>query len=107
MVEIEQIIMELVVNGGNGRSKALQAIQAARENHIEEAEKLLKESNEEIAKAHHFQTELIQNSMNEEQPTEVSLLVVHSQDHLMDAMVVRDLAVEMVEMYRIFYSQKK
>lgn len=104
MTEMETIITELVVNGGNGRSKALEAVRAARNNDMERAEALLKESNEAIAKAHEFQTSMLQRSLNLETgqgETEVNLLVVHGQDHLMDAMVVRDLAVEMIEMYRV------
>ena len=104
MLELETIITELVVNGGNGRSKAREAVRAARNNQMEQAEALLKESNEAIAKAHEFQTTMLQNSLNMEEGQEeagVSLLIVHGQDHLMDAMVVRDLAVELIEMYRV------
>ena len=54
MTEMETIITELVVNGGNGRSKALEAVRAARNNEIERAEELLKESNDAIAKLMSF-----------------------------------------------------
>ena len=110
MTEMETIITELVVNGGNGRSKALEAVRAARNNEIERAEELLKESNDAIAKAHECQTSMLQKSLNFESgqgETGVNLLVVHGQDHLMDAMVVRDLAVEMIEMYRMIYSRQE
>ena len=30
----------------------------------------------------------------------VMLLMVHAQDHLMDAMVVKDLAAEIIDIYR-------
>lgn len=108
MTEIEAVITELVVNGGNGRSKALEAIRAARSNDMERADALLKESEEAIAKAHEFQTTMLQKSLNLEDgqgETGVNLLVVHGQDHLMDAMVVRDLAAEMIEMYRLIYGK--
>ena len=67
----------------------------------------MQECNEAIGKAHQFQTELLQKSLNldSKDSTPVNLLVVHGQDHLMDAMVVRDLAVEMIEMYRLIYSR--
>lgn len=110
MTEMETIITELVVNGGNGRSKALEAVRAARNNEIERAEELLKESNDAIAKAHEFQTSMLQKSLNFESgqgETGVNLLVVHGQDHLMDAMVVRDLAVEMIEMYRMIHKRQE
>ncbi len=108
MMQLEAIITELVVNGGNGRSKALEAIKAARNNQMELADKLMEESNEAINKAHQFQTAMLQESLNPEEEKNgegVNLLVVHGQDHLMDAMVVRDLAVEMIEMYRLIWSR--
>lgn len=107
MEQMETIIMELVVNGGNARSKALEAIKAARNNEMELAEKLMEECEEAITKAHAFQTSTIQSTLDpeNEEKMEVSLLFVHGQDHLMDAMVVRDLAREMIEMYRLIHSK--
>lgn len=98
---VESIVMELVVNGGDARSKALEAIMAAKEGDFELAEKNLKESKESLIKAHNFQTSLIQKEMAEQKQEPVSLIMVHGQDHLMNAMTVRDLAAEMVDMYRI------
>ena len=108
MTEFETIITELVVNGGNGRSKALEAVRAARRGQMEQARKLLKESEEAIARAHQFQTTMLQESLNMETGEAkegVSLLVVHGQDHLMDAMVVRDLVSEMIEMYDLIHQK--
>lgn len=106
---MEEIITELVVNGGDARSKALEALKAAREKDFEKAEELLKLSDESILRAHEFQTNLIQSALNMESEEEsyASLLMVHGQDHLMDAMVVRDLAKEMLEMYRMIAELKK
>lgn len=98
---MEEIITELVVNGGDARGKALQAIKEARLNHMEKADELLRECNEKLIAAHEFQTSLIQETLNSDEKVETSLLMVHGQDHLMDAMVVRDLATEMVELYRM------
>ena len=76
---------------------------------MEEREELLKLSDESILRAHEFQTNLIQSALNMESEEEsyASLLMVHGQDHLMDAMVVRDLAKEMLEMYRMIAELKK
>lgn len=100
----EEVIMNLVVNGGDGRGKALKAIDAAKENQMDLADELLKESNEALLKAHQYQTQLIQENMGEnaEKP---DLLMVHGQDHLMTAMLAYDIAVRMVEMYRLFYNK--
>ena len=59
MNELEQMIMELVVNGGDARSKAMEAIDAAKNGDFEMADVLLKECNEQLSSAHNKQTELI------------------------------------------------
>lgn len=94
---MELIIMELVVNSGNARSLAMEAIRAAREEDFEEAESKIKESTEALDGAHEIQTELIQKEAGGEH-MEVQLLMVHAQDHLMNAMTIRDMAVEMIEL---------
>lgn len=52
--------------------------------------KSFKTAAEELSKAHHYQTELIQNEAGGEK-TEMTLLMVHAQDHLMNAMTVKDM----------------
>lgn len=102
---MESVITELVVNGGDARGKALAAVKAARENDMETADRLMKECGEALTKAHEFQTTLIQQTISGETEMATSLIMVHGQDHLMDAMVVRDLAVEMIEMYKLFHGK--
>jgi len=100
-IPMEQTVMELIVNGGDARSKAMQAIKLAKKGDLEAAKEKIKEANEALNKAHDFQTTLIQNEAAGEH-VEVSLLMVHAQDHLMNAMTVRDLAQEMISMYEEF-----
>lgn len=95
MMNYEQIIMSLITHGGDARSKSLSAISAARAGQLDEAKHLLKQADEEINKAHEIQTSLIQKEVRGEK-TDVNLLMVHAQDHLMNAMTVRDLAIEIV-----------
>ncbi len=96
---MEVIVMELVVGGGNARSLALEALHAARENDFEKADKLLAECDEALLKVHEIQTDLIQKEAAGKH-MEVQLLMVHAQDHLMNAMTVRDLSGEIVEILR-------
>ncbi|ETI69115.1 PTS lactose/cellobiose transporter subunit IIA [Neobacillus vireti] len=99
MENLETVIFQIILHGGNGRSAAMEAIQAARKGDFEGSKDKLKESADALNEAHHIQTSLIQGEIRGEK-TEISLLMVHAQDHLMNAMMVRDLAVEMVELYR-------
>jgi PTS system cellobiose-specific IIA component len=98
---LEQIVMELVVNGGDARSKAMQAIKAAKKGDMNLAKQKINESNEALNKAHEIQTSLIQNEAAGDH-IQVTLLMVHAQDHLMNAMTIRDLAQEMIDMYEEF-----
>lgn len=110
MIDLETIITELVVNGGEARGKALNAVHAAKNNEMEKAEALMIECKKALSVAHNFQTNMIQQTLNpevEEKDTYASLLMVHGQDHLMDAMVVKDLAQEMIDIYKIIYSMKE
>ncbi len=77
----------------------MEAIQAAKAGAFEQADELIEEAGRELAKAHEFQTNLIQQEANGVR-TELNVLLIHSQDHLMTSMTVRDLAIEIIEIYR-------
>ncbi|QIZ07812.1 PTS lactose/cellobiose transporter subunit IIA [Priestia megaterium] len=99
MENLEQVIFQIILHGGNGRSAAMEAMQAAKQGDFEGARQKLMEADNAMNEAHHIQTSLIQGEIRGEK-TEISLLMVHAQDHLMNAMTVKDLAVEMVELYQ-------
>lgn len=97
--EYDELVMSLVVEGGNARSLAMEAIQKAKAGDFEGAEALLEECGQALVEAHKSQTEMIQSEINGNR-VEVRLLMVHAQDHLMDAMVVKDMAQEFVDLYK-------
>lgn len=105
-ISLEEIITELVVNGGDAKGKAIQAIRAAKKGDFEAAELKIKEANESLQKAHEFQTEIIQAETRGEKNDNMSLLMVHGQDHLMNAITTKDLAIEMIEMYKIIFNKE-
>lgn len=89
----------LIAQAGDARAEAMQAIKAAREGRFEEAEKLLRSAEEKNAKAHDIQFDLIQQESSGE-PVDVNIILVHAQDHLTMAMAARDMAEEMLELYK-------
>jgi cellobiose PTS system EIIA component len=99
MDTMTEIAFQIILFAGNGRSFAMEAIQAAKEENFKEAERLIQEANLELGKAHGFQTKLMQEEANGNQH-HLSVILVHSQDHLMTAMTVRDLAIEIIEIYK-------
>lgn len=91
---------QIILHAGNGKSSAMEAIQAAKEGRFDESDRLIEEANDELAKAHGFQTKLLQEEAGGGE-TKINVFLIHGQDHLMTSMTVRDLAVEIIEIYRL------
>ena len=98
--QMELIIFEIISTGGTAKGLAYEALKAAENGDFEEAEKLLKEADEALNQAHKVQTDIIQAEARGEN-TEVSVLFVHAQDHLMTAIEARNLIEKMIKMYKI------
>lgn len=94
----QEIVLQIIISGGNAKSYAMEAVMKAKEGDAVEAKRLLSKANEELGRAHKIQTELIQNEAAGKS-SEVTLLMVHAQDHLMNAITVKDLAREFVDLY--------
>lgn len=99
MADNEMVVMNLIVNAGSARSYAMEAVALARTGDFEGAQEALDNANEDMVKAHHEQTELIQAEARGEK-AEINLFMVHAQDHVMTAMLAKDLAQEIVELYK-------
>lgn len=93
-----EISFQIILHAGNARSSAMEAIAFAKEGKFAEAKAKLDDAKKELNEAHHFQTELIQAEARGDS-TDVNVILVHAQDHLMTAMVIKDLAIEFVELY--------
>lgn len=94
----QDIIMEIILCGGNSRSESMEAIMEAKKGNIEAARKHLKIASDELTAIHKVQTGLIQNEAAGKK-TEISLLMIHAQDHLMNAITFKDMASEFVDLY--------
>jgi len=94
-----EVIMGLIVHGGNAKSHAMEAIHAAKEQQFQEADKNIGLAKESLVEAHHAQTGLLTAEASGE-TTEISLLMVHSQDHLMTSIAFTDLAEELIAIYK-------
>lgn len=94
-MDFEQTVMELLINAGEARSHAMSAIQSARKREWQQADEALAASAEAAKAAHRIQTQLI-GADESEGKLPMTLILVHAQDHLMNAMLCRDLAEEIV-----------
>ncbi|MCI5774703.1 MAG: PTS lactose/cellobiose transporter subunit IIA [Erysipelotrichaceae bacterium] len=97
--ENELVSFNIIANAGDARSLAFGALQAAKLGNYEEASELLKKSDEAANLAHKAQTELLFKEANGEK-TNVDVLLVHAQDHLMTSMLAVELIKELIEMYQ-------
>lgn len=97
--EIKQISFRIILHAGNARSLAMEGISLSKRYQFEQAENKISEADKEFSLAHQAQTHLLQAEAKG-MKYEVPIILVHAQDHLMTAMTVKDLAVEMIEMYQ-------
>ena len=97
--ELQVTAFEIILNSGNARSMVHEAFNAMREGNFVLAEEKLVESNEEILKAHQAQTDLLQEYARGKEIV-VEIIMVHAQDHLMTTMTLREVALEMLELYK-------
>lgn len=95
--DLEYIIMQLITYAGDARSLAIQAIRIARQGDFSQAKELMKECESKMIEAHTFQSQLIFSETNGVAIT-ISLLMVHAQDHVMNALTIKELAIEMIGM---------
>lgn len=92
-------VMNLIMYGGEGKSNAIEAIQAAKAGNFALAEEKMKAADEALIQAHHAQTEMLVDEADGKHK-EVTLLMVHGQDHLMTGMAFKELAKEIVDVYK-------
>lgn len=92
--------MDIILNAGDARNHALEAVSMARSGDFETAKEKIVQAKEAINKAHCFQTETIQEEARGNQ-SELSLLFIHAQDTLMTIMSEVKVFEEMIYMYHL------
>lgn len=98
--EIEMSSMMIIAHSGEARALAYEALKEAKKGNFDKAEELMKKSEEEGNEAHKQQTDLLVAEANGNTPP-FSILLIHSQDHMMTSMVVQELCKELIELYRV------
>lgn len=106
MTKTEETILLIISNSGSARSHVFEALREARKGNFKDVKSLLDSADEELKNAHSIQTTLLQQEAAGNN-NEVSLLMVHAQDHLMTSMLARDFADEIVHLNGEIYEVKK
>ncbi|MEA9390241.1 PTS lactose/cellobiose transporter subunit IIA [Acerihabitans sp. TG2] len=97
-MNFEATIMELIINAGESKSCAMQALACAKKGEWDKIDSLLEQSSEAAKQAHKVQTEFI--GMDEGSgKLAINLIMVHAQDHIMTAMLARELIEELIDIH--------
>lgn len=97
LVALEQTSMQIILHSGNARTLAYEAFDLALAGEYQPAQARLREASAELSRAHAQQTALIQGEAAGQGVTP-TLLLIHSQDHLMTAMVEINMMEKLVRM---------
>lgn len=98
-MDMESTVMELIINAGEDRSYAMQALRAAKQGDWDLVDEQLTEASAASKRAHDVQTMLI--GMDEGcGKIPVNLVMVHAQDHIMTSMLAREMIEELIEIHR-------
>lgn len=91
---------QLISIAGDSKAIFMQAIGKAKNYEFDAAEELYKQGEDELLKAHKWQTEMIQQEA-QGKPVTVNIILVHAQDHLTMANMAKERARELIDLYRI------
>lgn len=97
--DLEEQVMGLIINAGNARSLAYEALAYAKQGDFSQADEAMQTAREALNQAHLVQTKLIEQDQGEGK-TKMTLIMVHAQDHLMTAMLARELISELILLYK-------
>lgn len=97
-MDIEQTVFTIITHSGEARNLFMKAIKCAKEDNSELARKYLEEAEDKLTEAHKKQSALIHLEASG-QNINPTILLVHGQDHLMSAMLMKDLTEEFIELY--------
>ena len=98
-MQFENEIFELISHTGEARANIFSSLEEARIKNIKKSEDLMKIADDQMIEAHNMQTKLIQEDI-QSGGIDVSLLMVHAQDHYMTSQLARDLVETLVEVFK-------
>ncbi|MBF1703261.1 MULTISPECIES: PTS cellobiose transporter subunit IIA [Streptococcus] len=97
--ELQVAAFEIILHSGTARTIVHEAFADMREGRYDAAAEKLETSNESLLEAHHAQTKLLQDYASGIE-IRIEIIMVHAQDHLMTTMTLREVALEMLNLYR-------
>lgn len=98
MEELQRIAFEIIASVGEAKTFYTEAVKLAKQGNIMEARETIGRGNEVFAKAHEHHFSCIQREAEgEELP--FSILFLHAEDQLLSTELMRDMAVQLADVY--------
>lgn len=97
-VDYQETAFQLILSAGNAKSLAFNAIKQAKLGEFDNARKSIEDAEKELETVHALQFGLIQKEA-EGGKNDISVLLIHSQDHFMDSLLAKDMAKEFIQLY--------
>lgn len=100
------IAFKMISDAGDASSKFQMAVEEAEKYNFDKAEELLVSGKEALVIAHQSQTNLLHEEVNGNS-VEYSLVMVHAQDHLMNAILLENMAKSILKLNRKLFELEK
>ena len=98
MEELQRIAFEIIASVGEAKTFYTEAVKLAKQGNITEARETIGRGNEVFEKAHEHHFSCIQREAEgEELP--FSILFLHAEDQLLSTELMRDMAVQLADVY--------
>lgn len=98
--------MAIILAAGDSKVDSQMAIELARDGKFDEAREALKRATEKMNVAHKSQMDLLQQEMSG-QPVHMSVMLIHSQDHIVMAQLSCEQAEMAIGLFEKIYELKK
>ncbi|MBE6101763.1 PTS lactose/cellobiose transporter subunit IIA [Selenomonas sp. KH1T6] len=99
-MKLEDAAFKIISAAGDGRAQVAEALKEARSGNFGKAEECLKKADAKIMEAHAMQTEeFLKKEAAGEIKEQLNVIVSHAQDYVMTALVMKEMAEEMVHIY--------
>ena len=95
-MDSEQISFKIISSAGDSFAEMIQALECAKKGNHEEALARMDSAKEILREAHKAQMDMLVSEANGTKP-EFSILLVHAQDHLMNAVLAETLISQMID----------
>ncbi|MDO4900215.1 PTS lactose/cellobiose transporter subunit IIA [Actinomyces sp.] len=92
------VSFELILAAGTAKSKAMEAVELAREGRLNAARQALARADDDFRQAHDIQFALLQREAGREH-VDVDIVLVHANDHLTMALMAKENAEILIELY--------